>query len=78
MGFASYYRRFIEAFAQLASPLHRLVGELQGKGKKWGSGTDTFLEGRWTEAAENVFVALKKSLVEAPVLCYADFMKSFV
>lgn len=74
LGFASYYRRFVEGFAQLASPpLHRLVGELQGNGKKRGSGTNTLLEGRWTEAAENAFVALKKSLVEAPVLGYADF-----
>ncbi|KAL1253019.1 hypothetical protein QQF64_017712, partial [Cirrhinus molitorella] len=60
------------------APLHRLVGELQGKGKKRCSGTNTLLEGRWTEVLENAFVALKRSLVEAPVLGYADFSKPFV
>ncbi|XP_067309059.1 uncharacterized protein [Pseudorasbora parva] len=78
LGFASYYRRFVEGFARLAAPLHRLVGELQGKGKKRSSGTNILLEGRWTEVLEEAFVALKRSLVEAPVLGYADFSKPFV
>lgn len=28
LGFASYYRHFVEGFARLAAPLHRLVAEL--------------------------------------------------
>lgn len=27
LGFASYYRRFVEGFAKLAAPLHRLVSK---------------------------------------------------
>ncbi len=28
LGFTSYYRQFVEGFAALATPLHRLVAEL--------------------------------------------------
>lgn len=58
---------FLEGFARYAAPLHRLVGELQGKGRKRGSCTNTLLDGRWTEVLENDFVALKRLLIEAPV-----------
>lgn len=34
LGFATYYCRFVEGFAKHAAPLHKLVGDLQGKGKK--------------------------------------------
>lgn len=35
LGFASYYRRFVEGFAKIAAPLHRLAAEFSGgKGKR--------------------------------------------
>uniref|UniRef100_A0A8C7XG91 ribonuclease H n=1 Tax=Oryzias sinensis TaxID=183150 RepID=A0A8C7XG91_9TELE len=40
LGFASYYRRFVEGFSKLAAPLHRLVAELAGRrGKDTGQNT---------------------------------------
>ncbi len=32
LGFASYYRRFVEGFAKLVAPLHRLVTAFTGCG----------------------------------------------
>lgn len=45
LGFASYYRQFVEGFAKLAAPLHRLVAELAngGVGKKASKGSHSSL-----------------------------------
>ena len=76
LGFASYYRRFVEGFAKLAGPLHQLVAELAGKKSKRGS--EKNLEAAWTPQCEQAFQALKEKLVSAPVLAYADFSKPFI
>lgn len=34
LGFASYYRRFVQGFSKLAAPLHHLVGKLTGPRRK--------------------------------------------
>lgn len=78
LGFASFYRRFVEGFAKHAAPLHRLVGELEGSKKKPRSKASTKLEGQWDESCETAFQTLKNKLVTAPVLGYADFKKPFV
>lgn len=78
LGFASYYRRFVEGFAKYAAPLHRLVGELGGTKKKRRSGTSGPMGHLWSEECENAFQTLKRLLVSAPVLAYADFAKPFV
>lgn len=53
LGLASYYRKFIRGFSEIARPLT----DLTKKGKKWC----------WNEATENAFVRLKTALVSAPV-----------
>lgn len=78
LGFASYYRCFVEGFAKYAAPLHRLVGELGGTKKKLRSGASGAMCHLWSEECENAFQTLKRLLVSAPVLAYADFATPFV
>lgn len=75
LGFASYYRRFVDQFAKHAAPLHKLAALLQGGKKRPGTNA---LDGKWDEACEAAFQSLKDKLVAAPVLAYADFTKPFV
>lgn len=75
LGFASYYRRFVDGFAKLAGPLHRRVAELSGQAKKRASKSEPFL---WDEHCQESFEALKQQLCTAPVLAYADFSLPFI
>ncbi|XP_060882639.1 uncharacterized protein LOC132954168 [Labrus mixtus] len=65
LGFASYYRHFVEGFAKLAGPLHQLVAELSGRKSKKRSAEA--LGAEWTPQCEESFEALKSKLVLAPV-----------
>lgn len=76
LGFASYYRRFVEGFARLAAPLHKLVAELGGSRLRRGA-EQGFLSA-WSEECQHSFEALKKKLVTAPVLAYANFALPFI
>lgn len=76
LGFASYYRRFVEGFAKLAAPLHKLVAELGGT--KSTRRTELSVRGHWTAQCQGNFEALKTKLVTAPVLAYADFSLPFI
>ena len=64
LGLASYYRRFIHGFSQIAGPLT----ELTRSKAKW----------HCDDAQENSFLALKISLATAPVLRLPDFDHQFV
>lgn len=77
LGFASYYRRFVDGFAKLAAPLHRLVGELTGSKHRPGQREEVF-SSAWSRECQDRFEELKSRLTTAPVLAYADFTKPFV
>lgn len=59
LGLLNYYRKFIQNFSKIASPINNLL-------KK-----DTLFE--WTEECESSFKELKGFLVNPPLLIYPDF-----
>ncbi len=59
MGLANYYRRFVQGFAHIASPLHRLTE----KGRPFN----------WTADCTTAFTELKSKLSTTPILAYPDF-----
>ena len=75
LGLASYYRRFVSGFAEIAAPLHELVGLLTGanKGKR-----RTQIGSLWKSNHEAAFKELKAKLTSAPILGYANFNDSFI
>ena len=64
LGLASYYRKFIKVFSQLAKPLTDLTREK--------------IPWPWGDAEANSFTALKVAMATAPVLRLPDFEKQFV
>ena len=64
LGLAGYYRRFIEGFSLIATPLTQLTR----KDKKWV----------WSEECEASFQELKRRLTTAPVLTLPSGTEGFV
>ena len=53
---ASYYRRFISGFSDIACPLNRL--------------TQKDIKFAWTKECETAFLTLKEQLVSSPILAF--------
>jgi len=64
LGLASYYRKFIANFAQLAAPLNDLL-------KK-------HVKFHWSKQCQSSFEALQTALITAPVLKFPNFSESFL
>ena len=64
LGLASYYRKFVEGFATIASPLHDLLRK-----------NTKFV---WTDTCQEAFSTLKERLTRAPVLAYPEGEGIFV
>ncbi len=78
LGFASYYRRFVEDFAKYAAPLHKLVAKLQPSSKGARARSNSSWGNHWDWSCQQAFHTLKEKLIGAPVLGYADFTRPFV
>jgi hypothetical protein len=63
LGMASFYRRNIPYFSEIASPLYKL--------------TNLKHKFDWSQECQAVFDIIKRKLVEAPVLAYPDFSEKF-
>ena len=63
LGLMSYYRAFIPAFSATAQPLLQLLKKNQPY--------------KWNVEQEDAFQSLKKLLLEAPILKYPNFQKTF-
>ncbi len=74
LGFASYYRRFVPGFSQIASPLNSLAAKLTSKDKR----VKNPIKPHRTEKCHTAFQTLEQKLTTAPVLAYADFNKPFI
>ena len=64
LGLASYYRRFVEGFSRIATPLTQL--------------TRKSIKFRWSTEYEKSFLELKKRLTSAPILTIPTGIERFV
>ena len=64
LGFANFYRKFIQNFSNIAAPLNAL--------------TSTTTSFQWSAAAEDAFQKLKNQFTSAPVLSMPDPQRQFV
>jgi len=75
IGLASYYRRFVKGFAQIAGPITSLLetGKQQSKRNKNRS-----VKHKWNSDCDTAFQTLKQKLVNSPILGYPDFKQPFI
>ena len=77
VGFASYYRKYVQGFSMIAAPLHDLVTsvnkEMKEKGRLRGAFKDS-----WSPECDGAFKVLKNALCSAPVLGYAQYQRPFI
>ncbi|XP_061427715.1 uncharacterized protein LOC133354681 [Lethenteron reissneri] len=64
LGLATYYRRFVKGFSEIARPLTQLTSPKHPY--------------QWTGACQTAFTTLKDHLTHAPTLAFPDFTTDFI
>ena len=69
LGLCNYYRRFVQDYAKIASPLNSLLKKEIGK---------NFSKVDWTDKCQIAFDTLKDNLISAPILRFPDMSRPFI
>jgi hypothetical protein len=77
LGLAGYYRRFIEGFSKIASPLSELCGTLKAA-KGGAQRTPPKKRFEWGAEQQQAFEQLKAAVVSAPCLAIPDPTREFI
>jgi len=80
LGLASYLRRFIKGFANMAGPLHSILGATRKyKASKAIKPIDTreFVS-KWDQTCEKAFSDIKIALTSPPILSFPDYSQPFI
>lgn len=64
LGLASYYRKFIDNFAQTVHPINKLLRKN--------------VQYNWSTECNDAFLLIKEKLTTAPILIHPDFSKPFI
>ncbi|KAK3515253.1 hypothetical protein QTP70_013016, partial [Hemibagrus guttatus] len=73
LGFASYYRRFVEGFAKIAAPLHRLAAEFSVTKVKPKKRVGLEFIEAWSEQCQTSFEELKISHTDESLKYFESF-----
>ena len=76
LGLASYYRRFVSKFADIARPLHQVTAKANAD-HGYSKNKPVSIASYWNRECQLAFNALKSALTTTPVLGYADFSLPF-
>ncbi|XP_046553307.1 uncharacterized protein LOC124262803 [Haliotis rubra] len=74
LGFAGYYRKFVQDFSKIARPLSELMPKCATKKSRSKTSQTAW---NWGPAQEEAFQELKNRLSSPPVLGFADFSRPF-
>ena len=76
LGFAGYYRRFVEGYAKIAKPLNDLlIGHCTNRKSKRKRSPQPF---SWGPQQQQAFDMLVNKLTTPPILAYADYKLPFI
>ena len=79
LGFVGYYRRFIKDFSKIVHPLTSLLqGHMTEPSQKAKKKKIKSVPWSWGKEQQQAFDTVKLSLVNPPVLAYADYSLPFI